>query len=34
MSYLRVPYDVEAVAARIRAVGLPDSLAERLGQGR
>lgn len=34
MSYMRVPYDVEAVAARIRAVGLPDSLAERLGQGR
>ena len=34
MSYLRVPYDVEAVSAHIRAVGLPESLADRLMQGR
>ena len=34
MSYVRVPYDVEDVAARIRAAGLPDSLADRLLQGR
>ncbi|MEZ5078097.1 MAG: metallophosphoesterase family protein [Solirubrobacterales bacterium] len=32
--YHRVPYDVEAAAAAIRAAGLPDSLAERLGVGR
>jgi diadenosine tetraphosphatase ApaH/serine/threonine PP2A family protein phosphatase len=34
MSYLRVPYDVEGAAARIRAAGLPDSLADRLLRGR
>ncbi len=30
----RAPYDVEGVAQRIRALGLPDALAERLLQGR
>ncbi len=30
----RVPYDVEAAAAAIRAAGLPESLAERLQTGR
>lgn len=34
MTYLRVPYDVEKAAARIRAAGLPDSLADRLVKGR
>jgi diadenosine tetraphosphatase ApaH/serine/threonine PP2A family protein phosphatase len=32
--YLRVPYDVEAAAAKIREAGLPETLAERLGKGR
>lgn len=32
--FRRAPYDVESVAARIRAVGLPDSLAARLLVGR
>jgi diadenosine tetraphosphatase ApaH/serine/threonine PP2A family protein phosphatase len=32
--YHRVPYDIEAAAAAIRAAGLPDVLAERLGVGR
>jgi diadenosine tetraphosphatase ApaH/serine/threonine PP2A family protein phosphatase len=30
MTYLRVPYDVDAAAAKIRAAGLPERLAERL----
>ncbi len=33
LRFERVPYDVEAAAARIRAAGLPDRLAERLGEG-
>lgn len=32
--YRRVPYDHEAVAARMRALCLPDSLAQRLLEGR
>lgn len=32
--YHRVPYDIAAAAAAIRAAGLPDALAERLGVGR
>jgi len=32
--YHRVPYDIEAAAAAIRAAGLPDVLAERLEVGR
>lgn len=34
ITYRRVPYDVEAAAARIRANGLPRSLADRLLVGR
>ena len=34
ITYLRVPYDVEAAADKIRAVGLPWTLAERLRKGR
>lgn len=34
ITYCRVPYDVEAAAARIRDNGLPHWLAERLSQGR
>lgn len=34
ITYLRVPYDAEAAAAKIREAGLPDNLAERLGKGR
>jgi diadenosine tetraphosphatase ApaH/serine/threonine PP2A family protein phosphatase len=34
LTYHRAPYDVEGVAQRIRAMGLPDSLAERLLRGR
>jgi diadenosine tetraphosphatase ApaH/serine/threonine PP2A family protein phosphatase len=34
ITYHRAPYDVEGVAQRIRAMGLPDSLAERLLKGR
>jgi diadenosine tetraphosphatase ApaH/serine/threonine PP2A family protein phosphatase len=34
ITYLRVPYDVKAAAAKIREAGLPDTLAERLGKGR
>jgi diadenosine tetraphosphatase ApaH/serine/threonine PP2A family protein phosphatase len=30
----RVPYDIDAAAARIRAAGLPIGLAERLYVGR
>ncbi len=33
LTYLRVPYDVGAVAARMRAAGLPEGLARRLEQG-
>lgn len=33
LTFQRVPYDVEAAAARIRAAGLPDWLATRLIQG-
>jgi diadenosine tetraphosphatase ApaH/serine/threonine PP2A family protein phosphatase len=32
--YFRVPYDYEAAAAKIRAAGLPQSLGNRLEQGR
>lgn len=32
--YHRVPYDIEAAASAIRAAGLPNVLAERLGVGR
>lgn len=32
--YLRVPYDFEKTASKIRAAGLPENLAERLGKGR
>jgi diadenosine tetraphosphatase ApaH/serine/threonine PP2A family protein phosphatase len=34
LTYCRVPYDVEAAAARIRDNGLPSSLADRLFVGR
>lgn len=34
LTYHRAPYDVESVSQRIRALGLPDSLAERLLRGR
>ena len=34
LTYYRVPYDVQAASAKIRAAGLPDALAERLGKGR
>jgi len=34
MMYLRVPYDIPAVQARIRAAGLPEYLASRLESGR
>lgn len=34
LTYHRAPYDVEGVAQRVRALGLPDSLAERLLKGR
>jgi len=33
ITYLRVPYDIEATAAKIRKAGLPDSLADRLQRG-
>ena len=33
VAYRRVPYDVTAVQAKIRAAGLPRELAERLGEG-
>ena len=32
--YRRVPYDVAATQAKIRAAGLPDALAQRLAEGR
>lgn len=34
LTYCRAPYDVESVAQRLRGLGLPDSLAERLLRGR
>ncbi|MBN2465721.1 metallophosphoesterase family protein [candidate division WOR-3 bacterium] len=34
MAYLRIPYDVAAVQAKIRAAGLPERLAARLATGR
>jgi diadenosine tetraphosphatase ApaH/serine/threonine PP2A family protein phosphatase len=34
MMYLRVPYDIPAVQAKIRAAGLPEYLASRLESGR
>lgn len=34
LTYHRAPYDVESVAQRIRALGLPESLADRLLKGR
>lgn len=33
ITFLRVPYDVETAASKIRVSGLPDSLATRLGKG-
>ena len=33
LTFLRVPYDHDASAARIRAAGLPDAFAARLAQG-
>lgn len=33
LTFHRVPYDVETAAAKIRAAGLPERLAERLGHG-
>lgn len=33
LRFLRTPYDIDAAMAAIRAVGLPDSLAQRLAQG-
>ena len=34
LTFRRAPYDVEAAAARLRATGLPESLAVRLLQGK
>src|SRR5476649_136765 len=34
VTWMRAPYDVEAAAAKVRAAGLPDSIAERLRAGR
>jgi diadenosine tetraphosphatase ApaH/serine/threonine PP2A family protein phosphatase len=34
LSWQRVPYDIDASAAKIRAAGLPSSLADRLFLGR
>lgn len=34
ITYMRVPYDVSAAAARVLEAGLPESLAERLVRGR
>jgi diadenosine tetraphosphatase ApaH/serine/threonine PP2A family protein phosphatase len=34
VTFLRVPYDIETAAARIREAGLPAPLAERLSRGR
>jgi len=34
LTYIRVPYDVDAAAGKIRAAGLPPELAQRLYEGR
>ena len=34
ITYLRVPYDIDSAAAKIRAAGLPEALAARLRRGR
>ena len=34
LSWMRVPYDIKTAAGKIRAAGLPDSLAMRLFEGR
>jgi diadenosine tetraphosphatase ApaH/serine/threonine PP2A family protein phosphatase len=34
LTWVRVPYDVETAAEKIRAAGLPESLALRLHRGR
>lgn len=34
ITYMRVPYDIEAAATRIREAGLPAALADRLSRGR
>lgn len=34
LTYVRVPYDVDAAAAKIREAGLPEALAQRLFRGR
>jgi diadenosine tetraphosphatase ApaH/serine/threonine PP2A family protein phosphatase len=34
LTYIRVPYDIDAAARKIRAAGLPAELAERLYDGR
>lgn len=33
LTYMRVPYDIDVAAAKIRAAGLPEMLAARLSQG-
>jgi hypothetical protein len=33
LTYMRVPYDVESAANKIRAAGLPSVLSQRLYQG-
>lgn len=34
LTYLRVPYDIDAAATKIRQAGLPEALAQRLSAGR
>lgn len=34
LTFLRIPYDIETAAARIREAGLPEVLADRLSRGR
>ena len=34
ITYVRVPYDIDGAAAKIRAAGLPDTLWKRLSVGR
>jgi len=34
ITFMRVPYDIEGAASRIRAAGLPEALADRLARGR
>jgi diadenosine tetraphosphatase ApaH/serine/threonine PP2A family protein phosphatase len=34
LSFHRVAYDIELTQAKMRTVGLPDSLAQRLSEGR